>query len=95
MEIRLSKPNPYFDQHITRAAEQAGCFARIKWARAAACRFVLVDRADSFKPATFEQHDQVIRLLLELDPHATIRTSRATYEGVADFESQLKVRIPA
>ena len=95
MEIRLSKPNPYFDQHITRAAEAVGCFARIKWARADACRFVLSEHADSFKPATFEQHDQVIRLLLELDPHATIRTSRATYEGLADFESQLNVRIPA
>ena len=93
MEIRLSKPNLFFDSHIDKAAKAAGCYARIKWAKADTCRFILVDRAMSFKPAIFEQHDSVIRALLELDPDATIRTARATYEGLADFKTQVKARV--
>ncbi len=34
------------------------------------------------------RHDRVIRALLTLDPDATIRTARAVYEGLADFEKQ-------
>ena len=33
-------------------------------------------------------HDRVIRALLTLDPDATVRTARAIYEGLADFEKQ-------
>lgn len=40
------------------------------------------------KPATAETHDRVIRALLTLDPDATIRTARAVYEGLEDFEKQ-------
>ncbi len=33
-------------------------------------------------------HDRVIRALLTLDPDATVRTARAVYEGLEDFEKQ-------
>ncbi len=35
-----------------------------------------------------EAHDRVIRALLTLDPDATVRTARAVYEGLEDFERQ-------
>lgn len=38
--------------------------------------------------ATTDEYDRVIRALLTLDPDATIRTARAVYEGLADFENQ-------
>ncbi len=37
-------------------------------------------------------HDSVIRALLTLDPEATVRTARAVYEGLNDFEQQYKAR---
>lgn len=37
-------------------------------------------------------HDRVIRALLTLDPDATVRTARAVYEGLEDFERQCKAR---
>lgn len=95
MNIRLSTPDLYFDKRIEQAAVTAGCYARIRWAEPSEVRFVLVDRAMSDKPATFEQHDQVIKALLELDPQARVRTARVTYEGLPDFEAQLKARVPA
>ena len=55
----------------------------------------LVDRPMSTKPASFEQHDAVILALLQLDPQATIRTARATYESLEDFEAQKAARVPA
>ena len=88
MEIRLSTLDVFFDKRIERAAELAGCFARIKWARADGCRFILVDRPMSYKAATYPQHDQVIRLLLEHDPKAVVRTAIATYNGLADYQKQ-------
>lgn len=42
--------------------------------------------------ASVDDHDRVIRALLQLDPDATIRTARACYEGLRDFEAQLSVR---
>ncbi len=33
-------------------------------------------------------HDRVIRALLQLDPDATVRTARAVYEGLEDFQRQ-------
>ena len=88
MEIRLSKADLFFDKKIEAAAKQAGCFARLKWCRADGCRFTLVDRPMSYKAATFKQHDQVIRLLLEHDPKAIVRTAIATYNGLADYQKQ-------
>lgn len=46
-------------------------------------RLVKADQAD---------HDRVIRALLTLDPDATVRTARAVYEGLTDFEAQYKAR---
>jgi len=58
----------------------------VKWARNLQVRFTLPD-------ASTETHDSVIRALLMLDPDATIRTSRATFEGLEDFTAQFKVRV--
>ena len=88
MEIRLSSPDPFFDQRIERAAEQAGCHARIRWNTAKQVRFVLVDRPMSDKPASYAAHDNVIRQLLTLDPKAVVRTAIAYYNGIDDFEGQ-------
>lgn len=38
--------------------------------------------------ASVADHDRVIRALLTLDPDATVRTARAVYEGLEDFEKQ-------
>ena len=94
MEIRLSKPDLYFDKRVEQAAAQAGCWPRIKWARPDAVRFVLVDRPMSKQIATFEQHDDVIARLFMEDPHAIVRTARALYEGAADFQAQKQARVP-
>jgi hypothetical protein len=88
MEIRLSSPDLYFDQRIEGVASRAGCYARVKWATPVQVRFILVERALSKTPASFSQHDSVIRRLLELDPQATIRTAIAVYNGLDDFENQ-------
>ena len=88
MEIRLSKPDLFFDNRIQDAAKKAGCYARIKWATAQQVRFVLVDRPMSKTPASYAAHDNVIRQLLTIDPKATIRTAIAVYEGLEGFEQQ-------
>lgn len=93
MEIRLSSPDPSFDAKIEKAANRAGCFSRVKWATANQVRFILVEKAMSMKQASFEQHDEVIARLFMADPHATIRTARAQFEGAADFHAQKKARV--
>ena len=95
MEIRLSSPDLFFDKRIERAAEQAKCFARIKWHEPLSCRFILVTRAMSKELASFQQHDDVIARLFMEDPHATVRTAMATYSGAADFMAQKAARVPA
>lgn len=95
MEIKLSKPNAFIDVAIDKAASDSGCVAKLKWWRPDNARFILVDRIMSDRPATFEQHDSVIRLLLEQNPQATVRTARATFEGLLDWQAQMKARVPA
>lgn len=56
--------------------------ADIKWCRGNEVRFTLPG-------ATVAQHEQVILALLTLDPRATIRTARARYAGLADYQRQL------
>ena len=85
MNIRLSEPDLFFDTRVEAAAKAAGCYARIKWHEPWEVRFVLVERAMSDKPATYEQHDAVIARLFMLDPHAKVRTARVTYDGAAEF----------
>lgn len=95
MEIRLSSPDPFFSAKIEEAATRAGCFARIKWATATSARFTLVNGPVTRKQALFEQQDAAIARLFMHDPHAVIRTARATYEGAADFQAQKAARVPA
>ena len=94
MEIRLSFPDLFFDLKIVEATTSAKCYARIKWTTPVQCRFVLVAKAMSKDAATFEQHDEVIRALLVIDPEAVVRTARATYEGLTDFDAQKAARVP-
>ena len=93
MEIRLSKSDSMFFEKLMKAAENARCFCRIKWTTPTQTRFVLVAKALSKQIATFEQHDEVIRALLVLDPDAVVRTARATFEGLADYDAQKEARV--
>lgn len=95
MEIRLHTPSAFLDARIDKAAAGANCIARLKWWMPQGARFILVDRPMSDPPATFEQHDQVIRALLELDPRARIRTALGTFDGLDDWLAQYKARVPA
>ena len=93
MEIRLHTPSAFLDTRLDKAAADANCIARIKWWMPQGARFILVAAPMSDQPATFEQHDSVIRALLELDPRARVRTARATYESLEDFDAQKAVRV--
>ena len=94
MELKLTTPDTFIDSKVDRAATNANCHAHIKWYNATGARFTLeITMLD--QPATFEQHDQVIRSLLEIYPDARIRTARATYEGLADWDAQYAARVPA
>ena len=88
MEIRLSKPDLFFDNRIQEAAKRAGCYGRIRWSTPLQVRFILVERPMSKTPASYAAHDNVIRQLLNLDPKAQIRTAIAVYQGLNDFEAQ-------
>ncbi len=94
MEIRFSTTRPHAEDSIWKAAKDNGCHARIKWATTAAVRFILVTAKESYDQAPPETQDKVIRALLVLDPEATIRTARATFEGLQDFEAQHVARVP-
>ncbi len=58
-----------------------GYYAKITSAKGLRVRFTLPG-ADTIA------HDRVIRALLTLDPDATVRTARAVFQGLADFERQ-------
>ncbi len=92
MEIKLSQKDLAFDLKIQAAARTAGCYARIRnsWTQLGAqfVRFVLVDRPMSDKQATFLQQDAVLWALLQFDPQAEIRTAKAHFHGLSDFERQ-------
>ena len=88
MEIKLSKPDLYFDKHIEASARACGCEALIRWFDMKSARFILVDRPHSLKQASYAAHDQVIRKLFERDPDARVRTAIAVYAGREDFENQ-------
>lgn len=93
MEIRLSIPNTEFEQHISEAAKAEGCFALVKWAKPSQIRFTLL-ALNSPSQAPTEIQDKVIRALLVLDPEAEIRTARANYEGLTDYDAQFTARVP-
>lgn len=96
MEIKITKPDANLAVNIYVAAENAKCLAVLKWDTPMTARFTLDEistadgRADS---ASFEQHDQVIKALLERYPDARIRTARATFEGLADWQAQKEARV--
>lgn len=93
MELKLAHADPFIDSNVDRAASAAGCIANIKWWMPHGARFILIDKPMSDEPATFEQHDQVIKSLLEKYPDARIRTARATYESLEDFIAQKGARV--
>ena len=87
MEIRFSKVPADPIARVHEYAHAAGATARITKLRSPFLRFSL--------DGDERQHDEVIRALLTYDPHATIRTARAVYEGRDDFEAQVKARVSA
>ncbi len=92
MEIRHKTHNLFRDSHVRKAAEAAHCYANVKWSDPFSVRFTLHSDGPGSAPADTETHDRVIRTLLELDPDATVRTARAVFEGLQDFESQFRAR---
>ena len=93
MEIRLASPHQFIDKSVEIAAMNAGCIARIKWWMPNGARFTLMDKPGSDSPASFEHHDAVIKSLLDIYPDARIRTARATFEGLSDWEAQRAARV--
>jgi hypothetical protein len=93
MEIRLNSSHQFLDKHVEIAAADAGCYARIKWWMPEGCRFTLHASNVNTTPATFEQHDAVIHALLIQHPDARVRTARATFESLEDWEAQRKARV--
>lgn len=86
MEIRYSQPPAYPAwSKADQCAKMFGLEAAITSTSQYGVRFTLPG-------ASVDDHDRVIRALLTLDPDATIRTARACYEGLRDFEAQLSVR---
>lgn len=58
----------------------------VKWTKGNDVRFTLPG-------ASVEAHDRVIEALLKLDPDARVRTSRAVFENLQDFQSQRTGRV--
>lgn len=85
MEIKFSKPVGSEVGTIYRMARAADVAVKLTSANGRRVRFTL-------PAASTSAHDRVIRALLELDPDATIRTARAVYEGLDDYNSQLAAR---
>lgn len=80
MLIQFSTPRDYPRGLVAEAA--APIIPAFKWASSIEVRFTLPG-------ATTAQHESVILALLTLDPRATIRTSRARYVGLADYQRQI------
>lgn len=94
MEIRLTHNfTTFIDSQVAQAAVDAGCYANIKWWMPHGARFTLHASNTNPAPASFEHHDAVIHALLTIHPDARIRTARATYESLSDFEAQKQARV--
>ena len=97
MEVRFSdqwvrdNPRIYPETAISKVAIANDHWVAIKWADDSACRFVILERPGDAQLADYAAHDKVIRALLAIDPHAEIRTAKAIYRGLADFDNQQKV----
>lgn len=94
MEIRLHTPvDPLqLDENIVNAARDGGCFAKLKWVRETQARFILTSGQMTDNQAAPEVQDKTIRALLTIYPDATIKTARAVYESLVDFETQVASR---
>lgn len=93
MEIKLNQPHAFLDKSVEIAAMNAGCWARLKWDMPTGARFTLHAMPGTNVPASFDQHDAVIFSLLTIYPDARIRTARATFEGLQDWEAQKGARV--
>lgn len=93
MLITFSRNYPQPESMVTEAARLAHAFPKIRWARPGECRFVLTLSQGNAASASNAAHDTCIRALLMIDPLATVRTARANYEGLRDFEAQVKARV--
>lgn len=99
MEIRFSegyvspggRPTLATKETVENVAAKLGLVAWDARARRESVRFVLNNNNGSM--ASDAAHDRVIRALLTLDPDATIRTARAVFEGLKDFEAQYAARV--
>lgn len=85
MLITFSKERRYPAADIDNAAKQVGATMECKWVCPDEVRFTLPGASEA-------QHESVIRALLTLDPHARIRTARAVYESLEDYQAQVKAR---
>lgn len=95
MDIRLNKPDAGLRQAIINAAKTGGCYANIKYKpnqNFYHCTFTL-ERFPHGPQAAFEIQDITIESLLSVYPDATIRTARAVFEGLDDFQAQKKARV--
>lgn len=93
MEIKLNTPHQFLDVNLALAAHEAGCYLNLKWWMPNGARFTLHISHTDHAPASFEAHDAVIKSLLDIYPDARIRTARATYESLEDFEAQKGARV--
>lgn len=93
MEIRHKTHNLSRAHHVAEAAESHHCYANVKWSNPFSVRFTLHSDGPGSPPADVATHDQVILALLTLDPDATVRTARATYESLADYQAQKAARV--
>jgi hypothetical protein len=93
MEIRHKTHNLFRAHHVAEAAKQHNCYANVKWSDPFSVRFTLHSDGPGSPAADVATHDKVILALLTLDPDATVRTARATYESLADFNAQKAARV--
>ena len=95
MEIKLVNPvNPFkLKSDIVNAAEAAGCFVRLKRINELHCVFRFLTNSEGSQDAPFKIQDSAIKNLLTKYPDSTIKTARAIYESLSDYEAQVANRV--
>ena len=92
MEIRFSdnwaRTHAYPEDVAKRAARTAGCHWTMKWADDSATRGRLVETIGSFVFVDDAHHRAFALAVFSEDPHAEIRTAKAIYRGLEDFNKQ-------
>ena len=92
MEIKLIDPDDGLENDIYGSAIYAGCHAVVKWCKPTQCRFILVTKSGGNEQAPSDIQDRFIHNILTMYPDATIKTARAVFEGLIDWEAQLAAR---